>query len=133
MVSPAPAPTESSAITGFPAGRPCGSSGCTMRIFLPSSAAFFIVQTTVPMTLPRYIRPAAGSFSEGGGASQGFFVVEADGVDDADDGGVHRAVFALNRHAGGAALNDEHGFAEAGVHRVDSHQVVAVVFAVGRD
>src|SRR3989338_1879077 len=128
MVSPAPAPTESSAITGLPEGRPCGSSGCTTRIFLPSSTGFFAVQTTLPMTLPRNIRKSLA-----GGSGEGFFVVEVDGVDDADDGGVHGAVFALNRHAGGAALDDEHGFAEAGVHRVDRHKIIAVVLAVRRD
>src|SRR3990172_13078146 len=122
MVSPAPAPTESSAITGLPDGRPCGSSGCTTRIFFPSSTGFFAVQTTVPMTLPRNIRKSLA-----GGSGESFFVVEVDGINHADDGRVHRAVLALDRHAGGAALDNQDGFAEAGVHRVHRDEIIPLV------
>ena len=43
-------------------------------------------------------------------------------VDDADDGGIDRAVLHARRHARGAAADDEHGFADAGVDGVDGDQ-----------
>src|SRR4029450_11684546 len=55
---------------------------------------------------------------------------DVDGVDDADDGGVHRAVLHAGRHAGGAAADDEHRFAHTGVHGIDGHPGAALGLAV---
>jgi hypothetical protein len=71
-------------------------------------------------------------FSRGGefGFVEG---VELNGINDADDGGVDGAVFALGGQAGGTAGDDENRFAEAGVNRVDSDEVTGFVAAFGID
>ena len=51
--------------------------------------------------------------------------VTVHGVDDADDGGVHRAVLQAGRHPRRAAADDQHGLADAGVDGVDGDEVVA--------
>jgi len=74
----------------------------------------------------------ASSFFSGG--EFGFVMrVEVDGVDDADDGGVDGAVFAFGGHAGGAAGDDEDGFAETGVNGIDGNQIAGFVGALGID
>src|SRR5271169_4116981 len=122
MVSPVPAPTASSAITGRPLSRPLRSSGWTMRSFCPISAGSFIVQTTLPMMRPRSML----FLSRGGefGFVQG---VEHHFIDDANDRGVHGAVLAFGGVARRAAGHDQHGFAESGVHRVDGDQVAGLI------
>ena len=55
----------------------------------------------------------------------GSAVVHLDGVDDADDGGVDRAVLQARRHARRAAADDQHRLADAGVDGVDRDEVVA--------
>src|SRR5712692_4937497 len=52
MVSPAPAPTESTATNARPLSRPWRSTGCTSKSFRPSSEASLMVQTTLPITRP---------------------------------------------------------------------------------
>ena len=54
-------------------------------------------------------------------------------IDDADDGGVDGAVLQARRHAGRAAADDQHGFAEAGIDRVDGDEVAAFGLAVRID
>src|SRR5579863_2010124 len=128
MVSPAPAPTASRAMTGRPLSRPLRSSGCTIKSFCPMSAGSFIVQTTLPMMRPRCML----FFSRGGefGFVQG---VEHHFIDDADDRGVHGAVLAFGGVARGASGYDQNGFAESGVHCVDSDQVAGFVVALRRN
>ena len=46
-------------------------------------------------------------------------------VDDADDGGIDRAILEAGRHARGAAADDEHGFADARIDGVDGHEIAA--------
>ena len=52
-------------------------------------------------------------------------VPDFDGVDDADDGGIDRAILQARRHARRAAADDEHRLADARVDRVDGDEVVA--------
>ena len=47
-----------------------------------------------------------------------------DVIDDADDRGIDGTVLHARRHPRGAAADDEHGFADAGVHGVDGDQIV---------
>src|SRR6266516_1588890 len=54
-------------------------------------------------------------------------------VDDADDGGVDRAILEAGRHPRGAAADDEHRLSDAGVDRVDRHQIVAFRLSAGID
>src|SRR5271169_5738202 len=113
MVSPAPAPTASSATSGFPFARPFRSRGWTTRSFCPMSRASFIVQTTVPITLPSCILFSAGR--DEFGFMRG---VKLHCIHNADDGGIHGTVLAFSGHARGAAGDDKNGFAESGVYSV---------------
>src|ERR1700722_531728 len=128
MVSPAPAPTASRAMTGRPLSRPLRSSGWTIRSFCPTSAGSFMVQTTLPMMRPRSMLffPRGGEFA---------FVqcVEHYFVDDADDRGVHGAVLAFSGVARGTSGHDQYGFAESGIDRVDSNHVTRFIVALRRD
>src|SRR5450759_507445 len=60
-------------------------------------------------------------------------VLDLDGVHDADDGGVDRAVLEARGHSRGTAADDEHGLAEAGVDRVDRHEIAAFRLPGGID
>src|SRR5712691_6192614 len=128
MVSPAPAPTESSAMRGRPLSRPLRSSGWTISSFWPSNEGVLMVQTTLPMTRPSCML----LFSRGGefGLVQR---VEPSLVHDADDGSVHGAVPALGGVARRAAGNHQHGFAESRVHRVHGNQVAGFINAFWRN
>lgn len=55
--------------------------------------------------------------------------VEVDGIDDADNGGVDRAVFAFGGEARGAAGNDQHRFTKAGIDGIDGDEVAGFVAA----
>src|SRR4051812_612887 len=98
------------------ASRP-GVSGCRMSSFKPVRFSSFLVTTTLPMTRARCIAFLKLRF------------VKLDVVDDADDGGVDGTVFHAGGHPRGAAGHDEHGFADAGVHRVDGDEVAALSLA----
>src|SRR5882672_3042453 len=87
--------------------------------FSPVRLSSLRVTTTLPMTFARCISFRALRF------------VQFDVVDDADDGGVDWAVFHARRHARRAAADDEYGFADAGVHRVDGDEVGAFGLAAG--
>jgi hypothetical protein len=50
---------------------------------------------------------------------------DLDRVDNADDGGVDRAVFHARGHPRRAAAYDEDGFADAGIDGVDGDQIAA--------
>ena len=52
-------------------------------------------------------------------------------IDDADDGGIYRAIFHAGRHPRGTAAHDEDGFPDAGIDGIDCHQVVSVHLPVG--
>ena len=52
-------------------------------------------------------------------------VCDVDRIDDADDRGVDGTVFQAGCHAGGAAADDQDGFADAGVDRVDRDELRA--------
>src|ERR1700674_3558159 len=127
IVSPAPAPTSSRAMTGRPLSRPWRSNGWTIRSFCPISAGSFIVQTTLPIMRPRSML----FLSRGGefGFVQG---VEHHFIDNAHDRGVHGAVLAFGGVARGAAGHDQNGFAETGVHRVDGDQIAGFIIALRR-
>src|SRR4051794_18562016 len=94
--SPTPAPTESTATSGRPAGLRSGVSGCSTRSLMPTRLSSLRVATTSPMTR----------------ASCTGLLHQIDGVDDADDRGVDRAVLQAGRHAGGAAAHNEDGLAD---------------------
>src|SRR5918997_236904 len=113
--SPMPAPTESMASSGPPRGAPSGPCGWTSSSFAPSSLRCFWVETTVPTT-------SASCMARARNGRKSLFL-DGDGIDDADNGGVDRAVLHAGGHAGGAAGDDQDGFAETGVDGVDGHQV----------
>ena len=56
-------------------------------------------------------------------------VVHLDGVDDADDGRVDRAILHTGRHPRRAAADDEDSLAEARIDGIDGNEVVAVRLA----
>src|SRR4029077_19216342 len=60
-----------------------------------------------------------------------WLVADLDFVDDADDRGIDGTVFQARCHAGRAAAHDQHGFADAGVDRVDRDQIIAFGLAAG--
>src|ERR1700682_4950129 len=70
--------------------RPSRSSGWTMSSFCPTREAFFIVQTTLPIT-----RPSSTLFLSRGGEFGLVQCVEMHFIDDADNRGVHGPVLAL--------------------------------------
>src|SRR5687767_9135842 len=53
-------------------------------------------------------------------------LAEINGVDDADNHRVHRAVFHTRRHSRGTAADDEDGFTDAGVDRVHGDEIAAL-------
>ena len=63
---------------------------------LDVEAGCLMVQTTLPMTRPSNI---GSLFFPHGGQLQFVLGVEVHGIHDADDGRVHRAVFAFSGHA----------------------------------
>src|SRR6186997_919196 len=69
--SPTPAPTESSATSVRPVASPEAASGWSTSIFSPVRFGSFMVETTSPST-----------------RASCTLVLDLDGVDDADDGGV---------------------------------------------
>src|SRR5687767_8124457 len=97
-VSPTPAPIESSATSARPTAAPSAPIGCTTSSVMPSRFGSLRVMTTSPMTFASCTSVAGGDLHR---------------VDDADDGRVHGAVLQAGGHAGGAAADDEHGFADA--------------------
>src|ERR1700691_340325 len=113
----------------FPVSRPSRSIGCTTRSFFPSSDAFFIVATTVPITRPRIM----ASFLPRAGDADFTLRVEIDSVHDADDGGVHRPILAFRGVARRTAGDDQHGFAKSRVDRVHGDDVTGFVSAFRRD
>src|SRR6267378_3255260 len=64
---------------------------------------------------------------------QEHLVLHLDGVDDADDGGIDRAVLEAGGHAGRGSADDEHLVAEAGVDGVHGDHVARLVLAAGVD
>src|SRR5712692_7002813 len=98
MVSPAPAPTESSAMMGRPLSRPLRSSGWTISSLCPCREASFIVQTTLPIT-----RPSSTLFLSRRGELRFVQRVELHFIDDPNNRGVHRSVLAFGGHARGTA------------------------------
>jgi len=54
-------------------------------------------------------------------------------IDDADDGGVDRAILHSRRHTRRAAADDEHRLAHSGVDRVDRDEMIPVGLAAGID
>src|SRR5580765_3532900 len=62
-VSPVPAPRRSATTTTFLVGSLSMSNGCTIRKRTPSRSGVFLVDQTVPMTLPRNIQNRLGSLS----------------------------------------------------------------------
>src|SRR5258707_13313206 len=123
--SPMPAPIASTATSGRPAGWRSAASGCTSISLIPTRFSSFRVATTAPMT-------RASCISDGGmGGSPLLLLLQLYFIDDADDGGVDRAVFQARRHPRGASADDEHGLADAGVHRVDGHEIVSFGLAAG--
>src|SRR6267142_428925 len=103
--SPTPAPTASTATNGRPAGSPSGVSGWTMSSVMPARLSSLRVITTSPITRASCIRI--------------HLFVHVDRVDDTDNRGVDRTVLQARRHPRGAAADDEHGLAHAGVDGVD--------------
>jgi hypothetical protein len=55
------------------------------------------------------------------------------GIDDADDGGINRAVLALERHARGASLHNEHDLIDARSDGVDGDKMTLLILAVDID
>src|SRR3954447_22070149 len=113
-ISPRPAPTASAAISVRPAGCLSAPSGCRISSFKAKRLGSLTDDTTSPTT-----RATCTSGP-----------LHLDGVDDADDGGVDRAVFQSGGHTCGAPAHDQHGFADPGIHRVDGHEVIALRLAV---
>jgi|SRR6185436_11622274 len=54
-------------------------------------------------------------------------------IDDADDGGINRAVLALERHARGTTLHDEHDLIDACSHGIDGDQVSLLILTLDVD
>ena len=116
-VSPTPAPTASTATSVRPAALPSAAIGCSTSSVRPCRLSSLRVTTTLPMKrLAELHQSPVGHFH---------------GVDDADDGGVDRAVLHAGGHAGGAAADDQHRLADAGIDGVDGDEVVAFGLAVG--
>src|SRR5271169_38346 len=97
-----------------------------MRSLWPVRAAFFMVQTTLPMTRPSSMLffPRSCEF----GLMQR---VELHFIDDADDRGVHGTVLAFGGQARGAARNHQDSLAESGIDRIHSDQIAGFVRAFG--
>jgi hypothetical protein len=55
---------------------------------------------------------------------------DINGVHNADDGGIHRAVFTALRQAGGTALHDQNDFANAGADRINGNHMPFLVLAL---
>src|SRR5215203_1027095 len=112
-ISPTPAPTASAAISVRPAGCLSAPSGCRISSFNAASPGSLSDATTSTTRATCTSGP-----------------LHLDSVDDADDGGIDGAVFQARGHASGAAAHDEHDFADAGIHRVDGHEIIALRLAV---
>src|ERR671912_2778671 len=104
--SPTPAPAASVATSARPTSLPSRATGWIISSLTPDSRASLCEQTTVPTTRARCM---------GGRSRSG----HRDGVDDADDGRVHRRLAETLGHARGTAGDDEHHFAGAGIDGVD--------------
>src|SRR5262249_52308242 len=139
--SPTPAPTASTATSGRPAGCRSAVSGCTSSSLIPVRFSSFRVATTSPITRANCMDRIGELVSWRVGdcdspihqVANSRIALHVYGVDDADDRGVDRTVLHARRHAGGAAADDQHGLADAGVDRVDGDQVVAFGFAARVD
>src|SRR5688500_3331 len=115
-VSPTPAPTASTATSVRPTAVPSAAIGCSTSNVRLARFSSLRVTTTLPMTLAS----CTGSVS----------CRDFDGVDDADDGGVDRAILQSRGQPSRAAADDQHGFADAGVDGVDGDEVTAFRLAV---
>ena len=60
-------------------------------------------------------------------------VADFNGIYDADDGGIDRAILALERHARRTTLHDEHHLIHAGSHCIDGDQVTLLILALDVD
>jgi hypothetical protein len=54
-------------------------------------------------------------------------------IDDADDGGINRAILAAESQPRRTALNDQHGFLNARADRINGDNVTFFIFAVDAD
>src|SRR5690554_4108744 len=63
----------------------------------------------------------------------GALSIHLDRIDDADDRGVYRCVFAAVRHARRAALDDQHDFAESRADRIDGDDMAFLVLPIDAD
>src|ERR1700730_69487 len=111
---------------GRPLSRPLRSSGWTMSSFCPFREASFIVQTTLPMT-----HPSSTLFLSRGGEFGLVQRVELHFIDNTDNRGIHRPVFALGGHARAAAGHDQYGLANSRINHVHGDQVAGFVGAFG--
>src|SRR5262245_16779161 len=114
-VSPAPAPTASTATTAGPFG-----SRRTSRSVRPSSDGSFTVDTTRPITLPRYI-------------SVHRLLILCDLINNPDDCRIDGRVFTTLCHARRASLHNDDPFAKPRMDGIDSYHVTFLIIAVGID
>src|SRR5690606_21346863 len=105
--SPTPAPIASSASVGFPFSFRPASSVWMMRIFRPSRASFFTVETTVRMTRAICISS----------------VGQIDRIDDADYRRIDRTVFVAFGHARRRTAHDDDLFVKTGTDSIDGDDV----------
>src|ERR1700737_5384575 len=108
--------------------RPSRSSGWTMSSFWPTRDAFFIVQTTLPVT-----RPSSTLFLSRGGEVGFVQRVDMHFVDDANNRGVHGPVLAFGGHARRTASHYQHCLAKPGIDRVHGDEVTGFVGAFRRN
>src|SRR5262245_63695320 len=89
--------------------------------FRPSRDGSLTVETTRPITFPRYIQfLASGSRS-----------VLRNLIDNANDCRVNGYVFASLRHPRRTALDNDDSLSETGIDRIDGYEVTLLVIAVG--
>src|SRR5262245_37243626 len=89
----------------------------TSSSFRPSSAGSFTLETTRPITLPRYIP----------------LLILRNLVDDADDCRIDRCVLAAVSHPGRASLNNQHLLAETRMDGIHRDQVALFVVPIRVD
>ena len=109
-VSPTPAPTESTPTRLAPDGLPSGASGCSTSSFRPAGRDPCVWRRPCPRPSP---------------TARASELRQLDRVDDTDHGGVHRHLLQLASQPRRAAADDQHGFAEPRINRVDRHQLAA--------